>query len=242
MKHVIFLRGLARESGHWAEFPGRFKEKIPCELHLADLPGAGSDRLSKCPLSVSQMVDRIRARESLPKKYSILGISLGGMLAMDWAARFPAEVESIVLINTSARNLSPVLKRLTPEALVLFSRVARIKSAKEREICILDFITNHFVERRNWLSEFTRIAEERPVTRQNSIRQLIAASLFRVRPIQAPVLVLRGLGDKLASPTCSENLARYFKAPLESHPTAGHDLPLDAPLWVVEKILNWKSF
>lgn len=235
----IFLRGLARETGHWANFCNQFEKKIPSLLFLIDLPGAGKERFLRCPLSVPAIVDFLREKHHFSPPYHILGVSLGSMLAMEWAHRHPKEVGRIVLINGSAANLSPPWRRLTPQALALFAQLRKTKTARARETLILGFITNHFAAKPQWIEPFIRIAEERPVTMENALRQLWAASQYRLKPLDVPALVLRGMGDRLAHPSCSEKIASFLRAPLQSHPTAGHDLPLDAPEWVLEKVENW---
>ena len=75
----------------------------------------------------------------------------------------------------------------------------------------------------------------------NALRQLLAAARFRApaRAPQRPVLVLTSRGDRLVHTSCSEALARAWGSPLARHPGAGHDLPLDAPDWVVAQVRQW---
>jgi hypothetical protein len=40
--------------------------------------------------------------------------------------------------------------------------------------------------------------------------------------------------------SCSEAIAKTYNARIEVHPTAGHDLPLDAGPWTAEMIAGWK--
>ena len=45
--------------------------------------------------------------------------------------------------------------------------------------------------------------------------------------------------DQLVDPACSAQLAAAWKADLEVHPEAGHDLPLDDGPWVVNQVRAW---
>jgi pimeloyl-ACP methyl ester carboxylesterase len=54
------------------------------------------------------------------------------------------------------------------------------------------------------------------------------------------MLVLASLGDRLVSPGCSRRIASRWALPIRLHPTAGHDLPLDDPEWVVQQVLGWR--
>jgi pimeloyl-ACP methyl ester carboxylesterase len=40
--------------------------------------------------------------------------------------------------------------------------------------------------------------------------------------------------DRLVSSHCSQNIAKKFDASCFTHPTAGHDLPLDEPEWLTQ--------
>jgi pimeloyl-ACP methyl ester carboxylesterase len=70
---------------------------------------------------------------------------------------------------------------------------------------------------------------------------LLAAARYRA-PRQAPglpILLLASQHDKLVDSRCSQALAAAWRCPLEMHPTAGHDLPLDDPHWVAQQVLGW---
>ena len=78
-----------------------------------------------------------------------------------------------------------------------------------------------------------------PVSTRNALRQLWAAASFSApkAPPSMPTLILCGLGDHLVDPRCSAALAAHWGCPLATHPTAGHDLPLDAADWVLTQLL-----
>jgi pimeloyl-ACP methyl ester carboxylesterase len=79
------------------------------------------------------------------------------------------------------------------------------------------------------------------VSGANALRQLWAAARFstpRAAP-QLPLLVLASAADGLVDPRCSQRLAQAWGAPMRTHPTAGHDLPLDAGAWVACEVAAW---
>jgi hypothetical protein len=53
------------------------------------------------------------------------------------------------------------------------------------------------------------------------------------------LLVLASAGDRLVDHHCSLRLAQAWDAPCRLHPTAGHDLPLDAGGWVAQAVAQW---
>ncbi|MFZ2405450.1 MAG: hypothetical protein WAW41_09965, partial [Methylobacter sp.] len=86
-----------------------------------------------------------------------------------------------------------------------------------------------------------KIQSERPISLNNSFRQIIAAASYRpgdTKPAQ-PVLLLNGLGDRLVSPACSEAIHKKWNLELRRHPWAGHDLTLDDGAWVALQLKDW---
>ena len=238
----LLLRGLAREVRHWGDFPSLLQAAFPADQVIClDLPGAGLWAKDICPYRVSQIRAHVRKRwldlGPPDKNDIILAMSLGGMVAMDWLASCPGEFSTGVLINTSAGGLNKPWERVMPKALHVFTQVAREFSLYEREKLILK-LTNTRSFSKAEITERARIQQEAPVTRQNAFAQLVAGALFRVPKIQPPtrLFFVRGLGDRLCSPQCSAKLADYFKGELVTHPTGGHDLPIDEPAWLVAQI------
>ena len=75
----------------------------------------------------------------------------------------------------------------------------------------------------------------------NALRQLLAAARYRA-PAVAPhphILLLASQNDRLVNSRCSQAIARGWQCDLALHPQAGHDLPLDAPRWVLEQVQQW---
>jgi pimeloyl-ACP methyl ester carboxylesterase len=56
-----------------------------------------------------------------------------------------------------------------------------------------------------------------------------------------PALVLVGDGDRLVSPGCSRALASHLGVELRVHPTAGHDLSLDAGPWFAAEVARFAA-
>ena len=50
--------------------------------------------------------------KSLPKKFSIIGFSMGGFIALDLSINHPERVEKLVLVGTNGRSISDKRKKL----------------------------------------------------------------------------------------------------------------------------------
>lgn len=241
----IFLRGMLREQRHWGDFPERFRRAIPGSVVITpDLPGNGSLHDQPSLTSIEDTVAWLRAevrRRGVSGPVHLLANSLGGMVALAWAAAAPEEVAGAVLVNSSQRGYSRFYERFRPVAWpVLLRMLLTAPSAQRVESDILALISRH-AEGGDPRADWARWRLEAPVSRRNGLRQLIAAARFRT-PRSAPagrLLLLASDGDRLVDPRCSTRLAEAWGSAIAVHPSAGHDLPLDAPDWVIARVRDW---
>jgi pimeloyl-ACP methyl ester carboxylesterase len=99
----LLIRGLSRDARHWGPFPPTFAEGLGVEVQTIDPPGFGTQVTRTSPSSIAEITNDIRDRANIQgDDWSILGISLGGMVTLDWVARYPNEFQRAVVINTSA--------------------------------------------------------------------------------------------------------------------------------------------
>jgi len=244
----VLLRGLTRERAHWGAFPAVLAGAIPAPRIVAvDLPGAGTQRDRRSPVDVGAIVRTCRAQlaeqgESPP--YRLLGVSLGAMVAVEWARSHPGELAACVLVNTSLRPLSPVWQRLHPRAWgPLLLRLVAGFSGRAWEETVLRLTSNRGDATGTVLDDWTAIGRARPVSRGNALRQLLAAARYRApgKAPTVPVLVLASTCDRLVDVRCSRALARRWGVPIAEHPLAGHDLTLDDPGWVAARVAHWHA-
>lgn len=241
----IFLRGLVRESAHWDDFPARFASAIPgARAHLVDLPGTGQHWRQASPTTVPDMLEVAR-RDALglvaERPFYLLSISLGSMVALEWATRHTAELAGVVLINTSLRGLSPLHRRLSCASWPLLCRILAARDVARRERLILALTSALKDPGPGFIESRVAIHQRHPVRLGNVFRQLWAAA--RHRPAldkpAVPVLLLNSQGDRMVDPGCTQAIARRWGVRPETHPWAGHDLPLDDPGWVLAALAAW---
>lgn len=246
----ILLRGLVREKRHWEDFPNTFRSAFPTdEIILYDFPGNGQRHKEKSATSIIDMVDDVRSFVSSRTPHQpiyIIALSLGGMVAVEWINRYPHECAGAVLISTSLRGLNPFYQRLLPSNYpAIIKSLILPGNLHQKETRNIDLVSNtiasNLTKRDAIIEHWVSYAQQNPVSTSNALRQLLAAMRFRV-PIhcpKVPILVLSSLADHLVSPECSLSLAQHWGLPLEAHKTAGHDIPLDDPAWVCQKIDLW---
>lgn len=242
----ILLRGLARECGHWGGFPELLQRRLAGSTVVAlDLPGNGRLHRLASPTRIEAMTQACRAqvhRLGLEPPYHLLAISMGAMIAIDWARTAPTELAGCVLINTSLRPFDAWHRRLRPANYAALLRLALPGvSDLERERTILRLTSCNPAAAAEALEAWVRLRREHPVSTRNALCQLIAAARFRssADAPRVPLLVLASARDGLVNPRCSRELARRWQADLAEHPQAGHDLPLDDGAWVAAQIARW---
>jgi pimeloyl-ACP methyl ester carboxylesterase len=244
--NILLLRGLSREQRHWGRLPELLQQRYPeLRVHCLDLPGAGTEYARPSPTTLKQIAEDVRGRWLELRKgttgpWAIFGMSLGGMVTMQWSGDHPTDFARVILANTSAANLSAPWRRLDWRVLPSIVRALLEKDPVARERIVLSVVTKVHTEHDVTAREWASYQADRPMERKNVIRQLFAASRFRApEKIAAPVLVLAGGKDPLTDPSCPKLLAQRFGAELRAHPEAGHELALDVPDWLVEQLGGW---
>lgn len=246
--NYLIIRGLVREVRHWGPFPEQLQIELrktdpSAEVFTIDFPGFGAESEQNSPSQISHIVDEMRARWLKNKKdnsnWNVLAMSLGGMVALNWISRFPKDFQKLILVNSSLKGLSPIHKRMKPKNIPTVLSLFFNQNIASREKIILEMTSNlkgeALEKRAKDHASFAKL-----VRKKDAAAQLLAAIRFHApESISIPLLVLTSRGDQLVDPSCSEQIAKKFKAPIQYHETANHDLPLDAPEWVSSCAREW---
>lgn len=251
--HFVCLRGLGREARHWGDFAQNLEQAIPgARVSYIDLPGAGVYYKIPSPRRIPEIMEFVRERmleitasdpelQVRAENRHLIAMSLGGMVASEWLAKYPNDFKSCVLINTSFSGYSPLKQRLRREALRHLFGAAVSNDPYRREEYVLKMVSNRPEILDQTAGKWAKIHASQPVSHENFLRQLVAAMHYRpsYRPPRVPVLILTSEKDRMVDPACSESIAARWHAPIARHPTAGHDLPLDDAAWIAGQIRNF---
>ena len=249
MKTWILLRGLGRDKRHFGRFLDKFQQAFADDTVITiDTLGNGEFKGLKSPTDIAKYTEHCRkilAQSGHNKAIELVALSLGGMVAMDWTTRYPQEINSITIMNTSAANLTPPHKRMQLSTLsrLLYAFLINC-SNKGIESAIVNATSNQQILNPNALEQtiqsWTAIREQGVTSTINMIRQLAAAATFKLEkpPNIDPnkLLILASDKDHIVNHQASIDLQHFFNCPMLVHMQAGHDLPLDAPNWVIEQI------
>lgn len=242
----VLLRGLTREARHWGALPEQLAA-LPGtgQVVTLDLPGNGVFHRQASPASVRGIMEFARRQlqaQGVAPPWKLLAMSLGGMVATDWAQQHPQEVSRLVLINTSMRPFNPLTQRLRPTCWPQLLRIAaQWKNAAVVEHCIHRLTCANTDALQTDVALWEHIRRSAPVSSANALCQLLAAARFQALPFApaCPVLVLSSRADQLVDPACSATLAAAWGAHHGQHPWAGHDLCHDDPLWTHQTMADW---
>ena len=246
----LLLRGLIRESRHWLDFPEYFAANVKSPdgadtaVISCDLPGFGTENDGVVPATVPEFVDDMRARLKSQlepgERIGLCAVSLGGMVGLSWLSRFPDDFSCAVIINSSLGDVSPLWQRMQLRNWPNIFR-APFMSAPTRERMLLG-MTRHQGDLDIDARRYSDIATLTPPKPAHAVSQLRAAIKMKSpTSVSVPTWVLASTGDNLVSYKCSEAIAARLSLPLRLHEgtgsaAAGHDLPLDQPGWVCDRV------
>lgn len=237
--NFLLFRGMMRDVRHWGGFVDMFAECFDSSIILTpDLPGLGVEHEHPTPLSITENVHFLRdkwAHQLDEGEWCVVGLSLGAMVALKWCELFPDDFQKVVVINTSS-TLSPFWQRFKPSAFGTLLSCFFSRDLRKREAGILSLSSNLNEQDSVLLEQWCQFAKENAVSRTCFLRQLWAARQFNLARVKPVTLVLTSQADRLVNPRCSIRIAEFLDAKVRFHQRAGHDLPLDAPDWVIDQI------
>lgn len=210
---------------HGAGLNGRFwkhqVERLGPRAHAVTLPGHGGDG-GTGRKRVSEYAEFVHdfARQRNLGPAVVVGHSMGGLIAQEYALRWPSEVAGLVLMATGARIQIPpfVFEGFRKDSNGALKRVRPLVFAKSTPLPVIE-----------WAE-----AEIRKTPLEHFLGDLEACNGFDRRAdlarVKAPTLVLAGKSDNLTPPALGRELAEAIPgARLEIVENAGHFIMIEQP-------------
>lgn len=212
---ILLLTGLGAKRYGWYkqldEF-GRYYRTIA--LDHRDI--SDSDPFEEAYTTADMADDAAAALRALGvQRASVIGISLGGFVALQFAIRHPDQLDKLVLVSTSAGGSVHVQPSQEIAALLAPGSRENIEPgelAKRTYSAITGpgYAANH----PQAIDNFAGIARYRPVQRAAYTRQLQSAlshdATQQLAQITAPTLVIHGDADPLVPPANGDYLAKHI--------------------------------
>ncbi len=99
---LVLIHGWAQHAGVWQQWEERLS--AIADIESVDLPGHGGTRWDPAIRNLDQLADSVLP--ALEHRAAVCGWSLGGMVALNLAMRYPARVDRLILCNTTPRFLN----------------------------------------------------------------------------------------------------------------------------------------
>ncbi|MCU8004292.1 alpha/beta fold hydrolase [Shewanella sp. SM96] len=239
----VLLRGLMRDQRHWNGFDQRLRQK-GLRVLTPDLPGNGTLSHELSPLKIADYAHAVwqqldeQAQEG--ETIYLLGLSMGGMLALEMACQRPWQIRHVFVLNSSAANLSSWYQRFNPlNALKAFFMRARGNALHPIESTIVRLTSFRHRRDRDLIVKWSEFRRDTTPSRRNVWRQLWAAFQYQCPlTVEVPITVLCGDRDALVSMASSKALARHFYTDLIVLAYCGHDAAIDAPAKLAHYLLD----
>lgn len=122
-RSIVLIHGWGFDSSVWGDIAARLRTNF--DVKAIDLPGYGKNRPGRLP-DFAETVDQILSQ--IPEGATVVGWSLGGLLAMACALRRPQHIGRLILVGSTpsfvARDGWP--HGITPVMLTGFKAAARL--------------------------------------------------------------------------------------------------------------------
>jgi pimeloyl-ACP methyl ester carboxylesterase len=223
---VVCIHGFCQSSAFWESAIARWGAAGARALAV-DLPGFGSAADAPGPYTMESYADHIAALlDALTlARATVVGGSMGGVVAQHFALRHPGRVERIVLVATGAR---------TPDPAGALAKADRMAAAPLSDDDIAGMVDGFFFrprpepERRRY-GEIVRAAS-RAAAVAAARSNARSDTLDRLPSITAPTLVVQGRHDRGRTPEHGELMCRLLPdARLTVLEHAGHTPQLEEP-------------
>lgn len=229
-RSLVMLHGWGMHSGLWLPFLPRLVERY--RVHRLDLPGHGHSDALEAPASLAGFAEAVEsaiADAAVTGPLIVVGWSLGGQVALEWARLHPEHVGAMVLISTTPSFVQrPGWPHAMAEAtLRQFGDELRVayRPTLQRFVTLQVHGSEHARSALSVLrSELFARGEPSPHDLSESL-ELVARTDLRaeIGAISQPALVIAGDSDALTPVAAARWLAAALPcATLEIVPGAAH--------------------
>jgi pimeloyl-ACP methyl ester carboxylesterase len=238
---LLLIPGLGATNTVWGPAADELAKSF--SLILPDNRDVGRSVATRPPRSISDFsVDMVELLDALGmERAHVLGLSLGGIVAQQFAVDHPSRVDRLVLMSC-AHRLGPYLigmAGLLGHALRYFP-----PAVFQRTMELLGTSPEFLDAHPNAIEEQIEIARRRNVARTAVARQLRCIGVSQIAPqdyhISAPTLIIAGERDGVIPSCCGREMAADIPGSrFEQVPACGHNPLQERPEIVVPMIADF---
>ncbi|MBV8213112.1 MAG: alpha/beta hydrolase [Verrucomicrobia bacterium] len=234
---LVFIHGALLNSGLWTQQIETFSDLFTCVAY--DLRGHGrsgsSDEkrysIGTFADDLAEMLDALELRRPI-----LCGLSMGGMIAQSFAAKYPERVRALVLCDTGVSTCHYLTDKILNQAIGLVTPTATLLGVSEFRR--FTHLINQCFGDRSWVAQSEQSVDfvadaVRIITPQEVVKIVTAIRKFDSSPLyrpKLPALILNGESDSPFILRQAKILQRaYSGADYRIIPKAGHLANLDNP-------------
>lgn len=241
---VVLIQGFGMPSYAWLNLPLVLSERgfyviTPDNRGTGKTPPSPGPTMSVLASDINAILAQEFQSSISDRKPLIAGISMGGMIAQQYALSFPNELGGLLLAATTARGwtgISPSTAFLMGLS-TLFKKNSSLKNRLYRKIFHEKALEKGSPIPDQWTSIVQQANRRVDVSLQQARACFSHHTVGRLKNIQVPVLILHGEADRLISPRNSEFLHREIPhSTYKLLPECGHIFPLERPEAFIEGI------
>jgi len=228
---LTMIRGLGANAAAWfSQIPELSKH---FRLIVFDNRGAGRSDKPDTPYSTAQMAEDTKGLlDALNiSRTSLLGVSLGGMIAQEFAIHYAERVSSLVLGCTAFGGPESVIAG--PEVFEALRSGSQADDETRRLQELAMFCDETIFSNRSVIAAVNEAKRQFPIPAFAFQRQLDALrqhdSALRLGQIKAPTLVITGRDDRLMPPVNSRLLASRIDGAVLQELPGGHLFTMEYP-------------
>jgi pimeloyl-ACP methyl ester carboxylesterase len=228
--YLILIEGLGVATWLWEKQVPEFAKHFTTIVY--DNRGVGKSDKPAGPYTIGMMADDLAALlDSLKiSRAHLLGVSMGGFIAQDFAVRYPQKVDRLILVSTSAGG--PEHVPMAPEVLAqMFATDGTPRELVRRKLALA--YSEAFMQS----PEVGHLLDLRLADPQPShafMAQATAGANFnasdRVQNIEAACLIMAATGDRLVPVVNAQNLAKKIpQSQIKIYEGYGHQFFVEMP-------------
>jgi pimeloyl-ACP methyl ester carboxylesterase len=242
---LLLIMGYGQYSAHWATLIPPFSR----EYRVISFDNRGTGRSDKpdIPYTMKMMADDAKGLldDIGVDSAHVFGVSMGGMIAQEFAVNYPDKVKSLILGCTLCGGTKAILP--TPEALSFLTgpEMAKLSVEERARVTVPWLVSQEFTDKNPEAVElYVAITSKYPTPIHGFACQAQAIAFHdtydRLPQITAPTLLIVGSADRIIPAENSRIIAsRIPNAELVVLENAGHGFFIDAEAEAASIILDF---
>lgn len=223
---IVLIPGALATPEFWHHQEHHLQRKMRIH-HAPDFPGQ----------SIAEMADKII--RNLPEKFTLIGFSLGGYIALELIRQIPHRIEKLVLINSAAKAVCERGQLERERSLDLIS--------KGKFDFLINLIFKNSIHDKNKYHELLPLLKTmaQEIGAERYMQQLTAIlnkpdQTELLSTIKCPTLLIASIEDNVMPIERSEHMAAQIKhSKLVYLENCGHMAPLEQPDTINRMLSDW---